>query len=230
MLQEGVMEFVNTIGKIVHMETYLHGGSANKNIGDAFLLVWKFPENVTLWDVENPRLASEQVRGEIAKVAENALASFVAIIAGLRRSAKLNTYTNDSRLTARMPGFQVNMGFGLHAGWAIEGAIGSEHKVDASYLSPNVNLSARLEAATKQFDVPILVSDTFVSLCGKQTQALMREIDAVTVKGSSEPMGVHTFDVSHDASPAHGAREDPGLKSERNRYDRLGFPKSRHTV
>ena len=47
-LQEGVMEFVNTIGKIVHMETHLHGGSANKNVGDAFLLVWKFPAEVTL--------------------------------------------------------------------------------------------------------------------------------------------------------------------------------------
>ena len=34
-LQEGVMEFVNTIGKIVHMEVHLHGGSANKNTGDA---------------------------------------------------------------------------------------------------------------------------------------------------------------------------------------------------
>ena len=38
-LQEDVMEFVNTIAKIVHMETSLHGGFPNKNIGDAFLLV-----------------------------------------------------------------------------------------------------------------------------------------------------------------------------------------------
>lgn len=30
------------------------------------------------------------------------------------------------------------MGFGLHFGWAIEGSIGSEYKIDASYLSPNV--------------------------------------------------------------------------------------------
>jgi class 3 adenylate cyclase len=49
------------------------------------------------------------------------------------------------------------MGFGLHVGWAIEGAIGSEFKIDASYLSPNVNMSSRLEAATKQFGVPILI-------------------------------------------------------------------------
>ena len=38
------MEFVNSIAKIVHMEVSLHGGAANKNIGDAFLLVWKFPK------------------------------------------------------------------------------------------------------------------------------------------------------------------------------------------
>ena len=38
-LQEEVMEFVNSIAKIVHMEVSLHGGAPNKNIGDAFLLV-----------------------------------------------------------------------------------------------------------------------------------------------------------------------------------------------
>ena len=31
------------------------------------------------------------------------------------------------------------------AGWAIEGAIGSEYKIDASYLSPHVNMASRLE-------------------------------------------------------------------------------------
>jgi len=41
------------------------------------------------------------------------------------------------------------MGFGLHMGWAIEGAIGSEFKIDASYLSPNVNLVSKLAVASK---------------------------------------------------------------------------------
>ena len=208
-LQEGVMEFVNTIGKIVHMETHLHGGSANKNVGDAFLLVWKFPAEVTLEDVERPELAPPGRRAAVAKVCEGALASFVAIIAGLRRSAKLNAYSNDARLAARMPDFEVKMGFGLHVGWAIEGAIGSEYKVDASYLSPNVNLSARLEAATKQFDVPILISERFVNACGASVARACRQIDRVTVKGSEEPMGVFTFDVAHDAAPAPDAPEDP---------------------
>ena len=228
-LQEGVMEFVNTIGKIVHMETHLHGGSANKNVGDAFLLVWKFPEDVTLEDVERPERAPPARRAAVAKVCEGALASFVAIIAGLRRSAKLNAYSNDARLAARMPDFEVKMGFGLHVGWAIEGAIGSEYKVDASYLSPNVNLSARLEAATKQFDVPILISERFVNACGTRVANKCRQIDRVVVKGSEEPMGVFTFDVAHDAAPAPDATEDPLFRRNGNGDQRNGFSESLET-
>ena len=39
---------------------------------------------------------------------------------------------------------------------------GSEYKIDASYLSPNVNMASRLEAATKQFGASILLSQDFV--------------------------------------------------------------------
>lgn len=35
------MIFVNTIASIVHGNVDKYGGAANKNIGDAFLLVWK---------------------------------------------------------------------------------------------------------------------------------------------------------------------------------------------
>lgn len=59
-----------------------------------------------------------------------------------------------------MPNYRVKMGFGLHLGWAIEGAIGSEFKIDASYLSPNVNLAERLEGSTKLYGVPMVISNT----------------------------------------------------------------------
>ena len=94
----------------------------------------------------------------------------------------------------KYPDFKVDMGFGLHHGWAIEGAIGSEHKVDVSYLSPHVNMSARLgestptlaargapafshraaraEAATKQFGVPLLMSGSFVKLLSAQIRCV----------------------------------------------------------
>ena len=81
------------------------------------------------------------------------------------------------------------MGFGLHVGWAIEGAIGSEYKIDASYLSPNVNMASRLEAATKQFGTSILLSEDFVNMLSPFVRQRVRQIDCVTVKvGGSAPL------------------------------------------
>lgn len=68
-------------------------------------------------------------------------------------------YNTNPGLKARLgEKYRVRMGFGLHVGWAIEGAIGSEFKIDASYLSPNVNMSARLEGMTKIYGVPLLLT------------------------------------------------------------------------
>lgn len=41
-LQEDVMIFVNEIAEVVHSLVDFYSGAANKNIGDAFLMVWKF--------------------------------------------------------------------------------------------------------------------------------------------------------------------------------------------
>ena len=67
-------------------------------------------------------------------------------------------YSNSVLMLTIKPNFcshfprQVRLGFGLHYGWAVEGAIGSVHKIDASYLSPHVNMAARLEASKKLND------------------------------------------------------------------------------
>ncbi len=75
--------------------------------------------------------------------------AFLKIMSGINASPKLSKYRSNEGLNERIPNYSVKMGFGLHVGWAIEGAIGSEFKIDASYLSPNVNMASRLEAATK---------------------------------------------------------------------------------
>ena len=50
------------------------------------------------------------------------------------------------------------MGFGLHVGWAIEGAIGSNYKIDATYLSQDVNMAIILENLTRTYKQEILVT------------------------------------------------------------------------
>ena len=64
--------------------------------------------------------------------------------------------------------FTIRMGYGVHVGWCIEGAIGSLHKIDCTYLSPHVELSDRLEAGSKIFKTPINLSHWFVRLLSRQ--------------------------------------------------------------
>ena len=88
----------------------------------------------------------------------------MSIIIEMTRDATLKRWAARHDIQERMPGYKVRLGCGLHYGWAIECAIGSQHKIDASYLSPHVNLSSRLEAATKQYGVMILLSGEMHSL------------------------------------------------------------------
>lgn len=46
-LKENIMFFVNDISAIVHGIAYKYSGSANKNLGDSFLLIWKFENDDT---------------------------------------------------------------------------------------------------------------------------------------------------------------------------------------
>lgn len=83
-------------------------------------------------------------------------------------------YRGHPGLNERLPNYSVKMGFGLHLGWAIEGAIGSIFKIDASYLSPNVNMASRLEAATKQFGTQILISGALRKMASEKTKDELR--------------------------------------------------------
>jgi class 3 adenylate cyclase len=135
-------------------------------------------------------------RSQVTKnLADFSVITFLKIIAGINKKAALLEYRKHEGLNRRMPNYAVKMGFGLHIGWAIEGAIGSGFKIDASYLSPNVNMASRLEAATKQFGVPLLLTDDLFSYLSKKGKSICRYIDRVTVKGSIEPIGLYTVDV-----------------------------------
>ena len=121
---------------------------------------------------------------------DSALTAFLKIRVDLHNANRPGTglmqeFTKDPRMVEQFgPAFQVKMGFGMHIGWAIEGAIGSKFKIDASYLSPNVNMAARLEAATNQFGTDMLLSEFFIQELSPAAQRYCRLLDRVMVKGS----------------------------------------------
>jgi class 3 adenylate cyclase len=196
-LQTRVMVFVNQVAEVVHSQVDKYGGSANKNIGDAFLLAWKF-QDVDLID-ENGEVALKTKSKRVSIMADLSVFSFIKIIAKINKMSHLLEYRKEKALCERLGGqYKVRMGFGLHLGWAIEGTIGSEFKIDASYLSPNVNIAARLEAATKQYGVPLLYSGELHDILSPKMRKIAREIDCVTVKGSVKPMKFYTVTLQED--------------------------------
>ena len=113
------MIFVNEIAEIVHGVADSFHGAANKNIGDAFLMVWKIPEDLMIVD-ENNQLIIVDKPEVVNQIAEMSLLAFVKIIIEVKKSPKIEKYNKHKGLQQRLPNYSVKMGFGLHIGWAIE--------------------------------------------------------------------------------------------------------------
>lgn len=188
-LQQDVMLFVNKIAEITHRHVVDSGGHPNKNIGDAFLLVWKLKSG-----------KNTNSSGDLQKeLFDNSLTCMQRVIRDINRSGNLSSFLSNGKMNAAwassLSTYKVAMGVGLHKGWAIEGAIGSSVKIDASYLSPNVNLASRLESATKQYAVPLLMSEQFFGGLSGSIQSTCRRCDKVIFKGSTDPIVIYTQDL-----------------------------------
>lgn len=192
-LQEGVMLFVNELAKIVHSTVDHFSGAANKNIGDAFLVVWKFSSD-QVKEFSNPIEFREDSQ-EITYLPDLALTAFLKIMVKVNKDPTILKYRSNPKLVKRMPGYQVKFGFGLHLGWAIEGAIGSIYKIDASYLSHHVNMSSNLEGLTKAYGIPLLLTDTVYSRLSGVGKSFCRQVDHVSLKGGREIYKLYTSDV-----------------------------------
>eukprot|EP00442_Polarella_glacialis_P058741 CAMPEP_0115062304 /NCGR_PEP_ID=MMETSP0227-20121206/8469_1 /TAXON_ID=89957 /ORGANISM="Polarella glacialis, Strain CCMP 1383" /LENGTH=807 /DNA_ID=CAMNT_0002447663 /DNA_START=134 /DNA_END=2554 /DNA_ORIENTATION=+ len=183
-LQAKVMTFVNQIAEIVHGVVDEFHGAANKNNGDTFLMIWRM------------RAANED---RVRKVADMSMLAFTRIMGAIHRSSILYSYRAHPGLQQRLgKNCRVNLSSGLHFGWAIEGAVGSEFKIDASYLSPNVSIAESVERATQIYGVSVLVAESVVSICSPAIAAKCRLIDRVVITGSVQPMNLYAIDLSFD--------------------------------
>lgn len=183
-LQEEVMLFVNRIAHILHQIIVQCSGAANKNIGDAFLLTWKLEDSYSSKD--------------ITKLADQALLSFCKAHIELCKYQDFIcnfTVAATQRLFKRFPTYKVRLGTGLHVGWAIEGAIGSNRKIDATYLSPHVNMSEFLESSTKTYGVALLISEPFYKLLSPAAAKYCRQVDRLKRNVREAPLGIYAYDT-----------------------------------
>ncbi len=215
-LQEEVFVFTNRIAAVVHSICHSYGGSANKNVGDAFLVSWLLEDEST---GTASRFSSRTSPTYVAKhhEADKALLSVVKICMALHHDDYyVETMSNLPRTALlnklkKRPGPIVQMGFGLHAGKAVQGAIGSQKKIDATYVSEAVERAEYLETSTKKYKVQMLMSDSFHRLLHPSNRRRCRKIDQIMFQnedeedyeeeayGQGDVMELFTYDLDVDA-------------------------------
>ncbi len=87
-------------------------------------------------------------------------------------------------------GVVVRSGVGINSGPAVVGNIGSSRRMDYTAIGDTVNLASRLESATKDLGVSILVSEyTYMALKGTFR---FKEMGSIRVKGRTEAVQTYT--------------------------------------
>lgn len=155
-LQQDITVYINCIAEYLHLAAHDNGGAPNKNVGDAWLITWSINDGA--WTSSAPGMQKI-----VQEKAESALRALSRTVIETSCSHVLRNLSNHKELQERIPGYRTELGFGLHVGWAIEGTIGSEHKVDPIYLSPNVEIAQKREATSQP--TPFPASIVMSSLC-----------------------------------------------------------------
>lgn len=158
--------FLEMVGVVLHQN-----GTLQKFIGDAIMAAWG--------DTHSEGAAEDSRR---------AVRAALSMRTGL---ARLN-----ERWKADPDRAPLSIGIGVNQGDVIVGNIGHPQRMEFTVLGDGVNLAARLESATKQFQTDILIGESIEKLT--RDTFVFRRVGLLTVKGKTKP--VEVFGVLSDRS------------------------------
>jgi len=159
---EGLVELIN---KFLDMQTKIiinNRGTIDKYMGDCIMAFWNAP-----LDCEDH--------------ADLAVKSALEVLDATKE-------LNEELKPLSLP--PINVGIGISTGECIVGNMGSEIRFDYSVIGDAVNLGARLEGQTRNYDgVDVLLSERTYQQCPSRA---FTEVDRILVKGKSEKVRIYT--------------------------------------
>lgn len=111
-----------------------------------------------------------------------------ALNASIEMLKELENY-NRFRANSGYP--PIKIGIGLNTGNLMLGTIGGKNRMDGTVISDSVNVASRLESLTKEFFVPLIVSEDVVINLNQVENFQLREIDNVVMRGKSQSILIY---------------------------------------
>jgi len=160
------------LGEMVGI-VFRHDGTLDKFVGDAVMAVW-----------------GTVVSGGVTEDCRRAVRSALDMLATAEQMRR--RWLAESRA-------QLRLGIGINQGSAVFGNVGSEEKMEPTVIGDAVNLASRLEGLTKQYAVPLILSESAARRV--RGEFPLRTIDTVRVKGRHAPVTVYTIPLDGESKP-----------------------------
>jgi len=155
-----IVELLNSYFEPMVASVHKHNGILDKYIGDSMMTVFGIPYK----------------NRSDSKNAVSCALDMLEILSNL----------NENKKNAK----SLRIGIGISTGNVVSGNIGSEKRFEYTVIGNSVNLASRLESATKNYNIEILIcEDTFEEV---KDYFHCREIDTILVKGIQKPIKVFT--------------------------------------
>jgi adenylate cyclase len=116
-----------------------------------------------------------------------------AVKAGIAMLHILTNYNQDRQRVGYVP---IQIGIGINSGSLMLGTVGGKSRMDSTVISDAVNLASRIEGLTKDYSVPLLISQQTLDRLRNPDDYAIRVVDKVQVKGKSQYVVVYeVFDA-----------------------------------
>lgn len=140
-----------------------HGGVVDKFVGDSIMAFWGPP---FVRPEEHAQLACRAVAAQLEAL--DVLRRELPELTGLRKDPP-----------------SIDLRIGLCTGEVVVGNIGSENTRSYTVIGDTVNLAARIEGVNRVYGTRVLAGESTARAAGDNLA--VREIDAIAVKGKTEP-------------------------------------------
>jgi adenylate cyclase len=151
---------------------FRHGGTVDKYIGDAIMALYNVPFEAADHPAQAVRTALE-FQQRLEPLAERFAAKY---------------------------GGSLRCGVGINTGDAVVGTIGSRQRLEYTAIGDTINLGSRLESITKDFNVPVIISEaTWLEV---KDLFETRYLGEVTVKGKEIPVKIYTVLEATEKGPS----------------------------